>query len=45
MKAEVTLYSDAERTNVVAKESEILDLRYKAVRNDEATASSQSAGG
>ena len=45
VKAEVTLYSDAERTNVVAKESEILDLRYKAVRNDEATASSQSAGG
>lgn len=38
LKADVTLYSDRERTQVAAKDSVALDLRYDVKRKDEVTA-------
>ncbi len=47
LRVEVTLYSDPARTKAIARDSEILELRYEVVRNDEVTAvtASQSADG
>ena len=43
LEADVRLYSDREKNNLVVQESVLLDLRYAAVRKDEVTAKSISA--